>query len=143
MPSRRVQALQSHLTAAASASHAPTTHNPHLVGNFRPTQTEGFLGAIKVLDGQIPGWLHGQFLRVGPNPKFDFDNKPYHAFDGDGFVHAVTFSDGSAKFTKRFVRTRRLVASEARGFDVAEMGMMAEGDFSYAGTFFCSPLHLY
>jgi len=135
---RRVDKITTHLTAATNSGDVTenaqnkAVSNPYLAGNFRPTSTEGHYGALRVAKGEAPpAWLQGQFLRVGPNPKFDFTGKPYHSFDGDGFVHAVGFRDGVASYTKRFVRTHRLVTSEQRGFDVSEIGMMSTGDFSY------------
>lgn len=107
--------------------------NPHLVGNFAPTPEEGHWDEIKILEGKVPDGLNGQFLRIGPNPKFDFDGHPYHIFDGDGFIHAVNFvaGDKAPSYTKRWVRTRRLLTSMKRGYDVGEMGEQGLGSFSY------------
>ena len=107
--------------------------NPYLIGNFAPTATEGEFLGLECSEGEIPTDLRGSYLRVGPNPRFDFTGLPYHTFDGDGFIHSVTFpADGTKPFyVKRWVRTRRLLTAELRGFDVAEMGEQAFGSFSY------------
>jgi len=108
-------------------------NNPYLIGNFEPTPNEGEFLNLKVSEGAVPTDLRGSYLRVGPNPRFDFKNLPYHAFDGDGFVHAFSFpcDENSPTYVKRWVRTRRLVTSELRGFDIGEMGEQALGSFSY------------
>lgn len=119
--------------------------HPHLSRNFAPTPNEGSFAGLKVLEGKIPTDLEpGCYLRIGPNPKFDFTtNVPYHSFDGDGLIHSVTFPGNgtSASYVKRWVRTRRLVTSEQRGFDVSEIGEQLVGGFNYADHVFDSAPH--
>ena len=38
--------------------------------------------AVACIEGALPAGLVGTFLRIGPNPAFDFEDKPYHVFDG-------------------------------------------------------------
>lgn len=51
------------------------------------------------LEGAVPAELRGRFLRIGPNPHFDFRHKPYHVFDGDGMIHSLTFDGGGETAT--------------------------------------------
>jgi len=160
-PTRRVATVTRHLTAAAAATTAtipPDSRplpnpapdaddavargavNAHLIGNFAPTSEEGHFEDVEVTWGAVPADMApGQFLRVGPNPRYSFAGLPYHVFDGDGFVHCVSFksaADGARRctYTKRWVRTRRLVTAERRGFDVAELGEQAYGRLGYMGA---------
>ena len=63
-----------------------------LKGGFRPVvqeiSTDLSLSSC-CIEGKVPAGLRGTFLRIGPNPRFDFQNKPYHVFDGDGMIHKV------------------------------------------------------
>nr|WLW35588.1 9-cis-epoxycarotenoid dioxygenase NCED1 [Nymphaea hybrid cultivar] len=57
--------------------------------------------------GFLPDCLNGEFVRVGPNPKFA-PSANYHWFDGDGMIHGLRIKDGKATYVSRFVRTSRL-----------------------------------
>jgi carotenoid cleavage dioxygenase-like enzyme len=78
--------------------------SPFLAGNFAPVRHEVDADGLSVI-GAIPDDLDGMFLRVGPNPQFDPPG-PYHWFDGDGMIHAVSLSKGRARYRNRWVRTR-------------------------------------
>lgn len=41
------------------------------------------------VEGVIPEELHGEFARIGPNPRFP-PRGDYHWFDGDGLVRGST-----------------------------------------------------
>ncbi|GMN53613.1 hypothetical protein TIFTF001_022745 [Ficus carica] len=58
--------------------------------------------------------LNGEFVRVGPNPKFE-PVAGYHWFDGDGMVHGVRIKDGKATYVSRYVKTSRLKQEEYFG----------------------------
>ncbi|KAG8375220.1 hypothetical protein BUALT_Bualt10G0077700 [Buddleja alternifolia] len=77
--------------------------NHVLSGNFAPV---GELPptACDVVEGSLPPSLNGAYIRNGPNPQF-IPRGPYHLFDGDGMLHAVTISGGKATFCSRFVKT--------------------------------------
>ncbi|KAL8161751.1 hypothetical protein V2J09_013240 [Rumex salicifolius] len=55
--------------------------------------------------------LNGEFVRVGPNPKFA-PVAGYHWFDGDGMVHGMRIKDGKAAYVSRYVRTSKLKQEE-------------------------------
>ena len=57
----------------------------------------------------------------------------YHTFDGDGYMHGITFfgTEALPTYTKRYVHTRRLLTSIKRGFDVAEIGEQGFGQFDF------------
>ncbi|KAJ8441066.1 hypothetical protein Cgig2_020357 [Carnegiea gigantea] len=73
--------------------------------------------------------LNGEFVRVGPNPKFP-PVAGYHwvvsgpsiwlgagldRFDGDGMIHGLRIKDGRATYVSRYVRTSRLKQEEFFG----------------------------
>jgi len=82
----RLRALGRHLSAALPPTALPNIRpakapqpdsaagsSVYVRGNFAPTQTEGHWGDIEVLEGSVPSGLCGAFMRIGPNPRFDFD----------------------------------------------------------------------
>ncbi|KAJ3134957.1 hypothetical protein HDU90_004282 [Geranomyces variabilis] len=93
----------------AASSDAPAT-NFYLSGNFAPVQAEQPWTALApaAVVGHIPSCLaNGQFLRVGSNPRFVRNDRPYHWFDGDGMVHSVRFVDRVPAFANRYIRTNK------------------------------------
>lgn len=79
--------------------------------------------------GTIPKDLEGNFLRVGPNPVHVFSVENYHTFDGDGMIHAVQFTQGSARYRNRFVQTEGFKLEQERG-DWMWKGMLSMLDQS-------------
>lgn len=86
----------------------------YLSGNFAPAQHETPPHADLPVIGHLPKCLDGEFVRVGPNPKFA-PVAGYHWFDGDGMVHGLRITDGKATYVSRFVRTSRLKQEEYFG----------------------------
>ncbi|KAF8086088.1 hypothetical protein N665_0635s0019 [Sinapis alba] len=86
----------------------------YLSGNFAPLRDE----TPPVKDLPVHGFLHeclnGEFLRVGPNPKFD-PVAGYLWFDGDGMIHGVRIKEGKATYASRYVKTSRLKQEEFFG----------------------------
>lgn len=78
-------------------------YGPYLTGAFAPTVEERMLTSFSV-EGEIPKDLNGIYLRNGPNPRFAPPGR-YHAFDGDGMLHAAEFSGGALVYRNRWVRT--------------------------------------
>lgn len=57
------------------------------------------------LDGQLPTWLHGTFVRATP-ALFDVgDRSVGHWFDGAAMLNAFTLADGAASYACRFLDT--------------------------------------
>ena len=57
-----------------------------------------------LIEGSLPNWLNGTYLRNGPNRHAN-----HHFLLGDGVVHAVSFRNGEAHlYQSRFVDTPRL-----------------------------------
>ncbi|ESW05807.1 hypothetical protein PHAVU_011G211200 [Phaseolus vulgaris] len=88
---------------------------PHhyLTGNFGPV-TETPPTKDLPVKGHLPDCLNGEFVRVGPNPKFA-PVAGYHWFDGDGMIHGLRIKDGKATYVSRFVETSRLKQEEYFG----------------------------
>ncbi|OMO69765.1 Carotenoid oxygenase [Corchorus capsularis] len=86
----------------------------YLSGNFAPSPAETPPTQHLPLQGHLPECLNGEFVRVGPNPKFA-PVAAYHWFDGDGMIHGLRIKDGKATYVSRFVRTSRLKQEEFFG----------------------------
>ncbi|EPS68113.1 hypothetical protein M569_06660, partial [Genlisea aurea] len=92
-----------------------------LAGNFAPV-AELPPTVCREVEGAIPATLRGTYVRNGPNPQF-IPQGPYHSFDGDGMLHAVTFDggdgeDNGAVFCSRFVKTYKYELERRLGFAV-------------------------
>ncbi|XP_075645811.1 carotenoid 9,10(9',10')-cleavage dioxygenase 1-like [Castanea sativa] len=61
-----------------------------------------------------PDCLNGEFVRVGPNPKFE-PVAGHHLFDGDGMIHGLRIKNGKAAYVSRYVRTSKLKQEEYFG----------------------------
>ncbi|XP_010241258.1 PREDICTED: carotenoid 9,10(9',10')-cleavage dioxygenase 1 [Nelumbo nucifera] len=85
----------------------------YLSGNFSPVDETPPCKNLPV-KGYLPECLNGEFVRVGPNPKFS-PVAGYHWFDGDGMIHGMRIKDGKATYVSRYVRTSRLKQEEFFG----------------------------
>ena len=92
---------------------APSS-NFFLDGNFSPIAEERDATDMEVI-GAIPDDLAGHFLRVGPNPVYVFSEEAYHTFDGDGMIHSIAFSNGTARYRNRFVQNEGFKLEQERG----------------------------
>ena len=88
--------------------------NFFLDGNFSPVAEERDAVDMEVV-GEIPQDLRGHFLRIGPNPVHVFSEAAYHTFDGDGMIHAMSFSDGTVRYRNRFVQNEGFKLEQERG----------------------------
>lgn len=107
----------------------PTATNPYLVGDFAPVSEERTETEL-VVEGQLPDYLDGRYLRIGPNP-IAADPANYHWFLGSGMVHGLRLRDGGVDwYRNRYVRSaavRRQLGETAvpstspvhAGFDVS------------------------
>ncbi|CAN0864678.1 Carotenoid 9,10(9',10')-cleavage dioxygenase 1 [Linum grandiflorum] len=85
----------------------------YLSGNFAPTAEFPPANDLPV-NGYLPECLNGEFVRVGPNPKFA-PVAGYHWFDGDGMIHGMRIKDGNATYVSRYVKTSRLQQEQFHG----------------------------
>ena len=88
--------------------------NPHLQGNNAPVYEEVTITDMEVI-GEIPSDISGNFLRVGPNPYYVPDPDRYHIFDGDGMIHGVHISGGTATYRNRFIDSAGLREERREG----------------------------
>jgi len=91
----------------------PVHDIPALSGNNAPIHDELAFEDLPV-EGALPADFGGLYVRNGPNPYFQPDWR-YHAFDGDGMVHAVRFDHGRVSYRNRWVRTSALAEEQAAG----------------------------
>ena len=88
---------------------APTT-NPYLEGDFAPVREEKTLTGLRV-EGTLPDFLDGRYLRIGPNP-IAADPENYHWFMGTGMVHGLRIGDGKVGwYRNRYVRSAEVARS--------------------------------
>jgi carotenoid cleavage dioxygenase len=91
----------------------PVHDTPALSGNSAPIREESVFEQMTVI-GEVPTDLNGIHVRNGPNARYDPDWR-YHAYDGDGMVHAVYFDRGKVSYRNRWVRTRAFEEEGAAG----------------------------
>lgn len=91
----------------------PVHDIPALDGNNAPVTQECFSDTMTVI-GEVPKDLNGMYFRNGPNAYFQPDWR-YHAYDGDGMVHAVQFDHGKVTYRNRWVQTQGLQEERAAG----------------------------
>lgn len=57
------------------------------------------------VEGTLPDWLEGTYVRNGPG-RFDLEHARYwHWFDGLAMPHRYTFTNGKASFANRYLHT--------------------------------------
>ena len=86
---------------------------PALAGNNAPISDELVIDDLPVI-GELPADLNGLYVRNGPNPYYAPDWR-YHAFDGDGMLHALHFDRGRVSYRNRWLRTAALAEEQAAG----------------------------
>jgi carotenoid cleavage dioxygenase-like enzyme len=91
----------------------PVHEIPALDGNNAPIAQEDVFTDLPVI-GQMPRDFAGLYVRNGPNAYFSPDWR-YHAYDGDGMLHAVEFDHGRVTYRNRWVQTRALQEEKAAG----------------------------
>ena len=94
-------------------SQLPVHDIPALHGNNGPVKQEDVFDDMEII-GQVPSDLNGLYVRNGPNAYFAPDWR-YHAYDGDGMLHAVTFDHGKVTYRNRWIDTEALQEEKAAG----------------------------
>ncbi len=88
----------------------PDDGHPYRTGVWRPQHTEYDAWDLDV-EGTIPDDLNGVYIRNTENPVFEPIHR-YHPFDGDGMLHSISFDNGEARYSNRFVRTEAFLAEQ-------------------------------
>ncbi len=101
------------MTATPLADELPVHDIPALDGNNAPVRQEDVFTQMEVI-GRVPADLNGLYVRNGPNAYFPPDWR-YHAYDGDGMVHAVRFRQGQVEYRNRWVQTTGLSEEQSAG----------------------------
>ena len=86
---------------------------PALSDNNAPIHDESVFDDLQVI-GEVPKDFSGLYVRNGPNAHFAPDWR-YHAYDGDGMLHAVRFQAGRVSYRNRWVRTAGLAEEMQAG----------------------------
>jgi carotenoid cleavage dioxygenase-like enzyme len=95
------------------AEELPLHDIPALSGNNAPVHREDVFEDLPVI-GKVPADFSGLYVRNGPNAFYPPQWR-YHAYDGDGMLHAVRFDHGRVSYRNRWVRTRGLAEEQAAG----------------------------
>ncbi|CAJ2646831.1 unnamed protein product [Trifolium pratense] len=94
----------------------PSVDPRHVLSqNFSPVLNELPPTQCEIINGTLPPSLNGAYIRNGPNPQF-LPRGPYHLFDGDGMLHAVTISNGKATLCSRYVKTYKYKTENEAGY---------------------------
>ncbi|MGE4243792.1 carotenoid oxygenase family protein [Ramlibacter sp.] len=91
----------------------PRHEIPALDGNNAPIDREDVFEDLPVI-GEMPTDFAGLYVRNGPNAYYPPDWR-YHAYDGDGMLHAVRFDHGRVSYRNKWVRTAALGEEQAAG----------------------------
>jgi len=95
-----------------------------LTGNFAPISEENEQTNL-VIEGAIPTDLNGRYFRTGPNP---MSGPTDHWFLGDGMIHGIELSGGSANwFKSKLVQTPMLDMDPDTDFLTASLASLENG----------------
>ncbi len=70
---------------------------------------------IDDIEGEIPPELNGTLFKNGPGLLDINGQNIHHPFDGDGMISRITFTNGRAHFSNRFVQTKAYVEEQKAG----------------------------
>ncbi|NMM80928.1 apocarotenoid-15,15'-oxygenase [Acidovorax sp. SRB_14] len=97
----------------AITTELPVHDIPALNGNNAPIQQEDVWDDLPVI-GKVPEDMNGLYVRNGPNAYFP-PTWRYHAYDGDGMLHAVRFAKGSVTYRNKWIYTDGLREEQDAG----------------------------
>lgn len=104
--------MQLEVVNTVKSTLVPDGH-PFMTGVFTPNHVECNAGDLTVI-GTIPKTLSGVYLRNTQNPVHQPLGK-YHAFDGDGMLHLLSFKNGRCEYRNRFVPTKGFMEEQQAG----------------------------
>jgi len=113
-----------------------TSTEEQLTQILRPNPAETDYRVSRI-EGEVPRELHGTLYRNGPNQKTlpRAGSGALHLFDGDGFVTAIRFEDGTASVRGRFVETESFLREQREGsYCFGGMTLMPDTPLPEAGT---------
>jgi len=105
--------MEVNVVARFDSTISPNDDHPYRTGAWLPNLREYDATRLEVI-GRIPEDLNGVYLRNTENPVHEAIGR-YHPFDGDGMIHAMTFSHGRAEYRNRFIRTAGFLAEQQAG----------------------------
>lgn len=105
-------------------SNLQPSNHPYLSGAWTPQHEEVNATDLEVIAGEIPKDIDGIYLRNTENQVHQPLGR-HHPFDGDGMIHQISFSKGTASYRNRFVRTRAFELEQTLGS--AQWGGLMDG----------------
>jgi carotenoid cleavage dioxygenase-like enzyme len=89
------------------------TRTDHTIG-FTSLDDETIIDDLPV-EGAMPPWLAGSFLRTGPARFEAGEQEVRHWFDGLAMLHRFTFAGGRVSYANRFLHSRAFREAERTG----------------------------
>lgn len=116
------------MTARAKKPDLSATPLSH-VGGFEALNEEfDYVIPLSEVEGHIPDAVRGTFFRIGPGRNRIGKQKFGHWFDGDGMLHAVSFTERGVVYRNRYVRTPKYLAeTQAQRIVMRSFGHNAPG----------------
>src|SRR5581483_9618495 len=106
--------------------------NPRLLA-FKSLDQQIDHGELMV-QGEIPFWLNGTLLRIGPG-KFETNSQLVnHVFDGFGMIYAFDFVPEKLIYTNKFLETNYYLHAMNTGEIIAGFAAGKKSTFQYDNT---------
>lgn len=70
--------------------------------------------SLKVRKGFIPSSIYGTYYKNGPGRFDEYGTKVIHPFDGDGYISAFRFENGTVSYQSRLVQTKHRIHEQLR-----------------------------
>ena len=81
---------------------------------FESLEDETHIDSLPV-EGELPPWLSGSLLRIGPAKWEVGERSMNHWFDGFAMLHRFAFADGGVSYANRFLQSKAYRAAEDTG----------------------------